>query len=128
MLTLGELPRHTGDAAGRDGSKVLEDDRGDVDVTLLAGLAPITDHDCGRLALVRDGCSLAADGLAVEGTGSQGSNPVVGGVVSTAGDLIAGSGIVISHLADFGRTRAGDREKNEHGDCVEHHFDGGSEW
>lgn len=122
ILTLGELPVHTGDAADREVSKLLESGRGDVDVTILAGLTPVDDSNGGGLALVRDGCSLAADAAAVEVAGSQGSNAVTGGVESTAGDLVAGAGIVVGHLADFG---GGNHNEREHGECVEHHFDGG---
>lgn len=134
IITLGELPSHTGDAAGRQGGKVLEDGGSDVDVTILASLTSIRDRGCDGLAVVSDACSLAADALSVEGTSSQGSNPVAGGVVSTAGDLVAGSGFVKGHLAGFGRckvlrvTESGDREKAERGDRVEHHYAGSFVW
>lgn len=130
--TLGEVPSHARQASDREGSKVLENGSGDVDVTILASLTPVNDFHRRGFALVSECCSLPADAAAVEGTGSQSGNAVVGGVISTTRDLVAGGGFVIGHLADFsgcskGLAKARDHEKSGHGDCVGHHFDG-VEW
>lgn len=121
--TLGEIPRHARKSSDREGSKVLEDGSGDVDVAILASLTPVNDFHRGGLALVSECCSLPADAAAVEGTGSQSGNAVVGGVISTTRDLVAGGGLVIGHFANFGRcskslAKVRDHENNGHGDNV----------